>query len=145
MTPEQAEFLKNHAQCVLATGRKDGSPQVSTVNYSFDGEQILISVTSDRAKWHNALRQPKVALLINEGTRQLVVYGTAEGIKPDHPDRIKLWRKHRAIQAAMPPEVYDGRSRTPAPDDDAEYARQLDSLKRVLLRVRPETVLTNAL
>lgn len=143
MTPEQAEYLRNHAQCVLATGRKDGSPQVSTVNYSFDGEHILISVTSDRAKWYNAVRQPKVAMVVNDGRRQLVLYGTAEGIKPEHPDRIKLWRKHRALQAAMPPEVYDGRSRTPAPDDDAEYGRQLDELKRVLLRVTPETVFLN--
>ena len=48
MTPEQAAFLRSHRLAVLATGRRDGSPQVSTMAY--DGDHVVMSVTTDRAK-----------------------------------------------------------------------------------------------
>ena len=144
MTPEQDEFLRSHALCVLATGRKDGSPQVSTVIYAYDGEYVTISVTSDRSKWRNVLRQPKVGLVVNEGRRQLVLYGTAETIGPDHPDRIALWRHHRALQAEAPADLWGGTRPPPPPDDDEEYARVLDETKRVLLRITPTQVLDGA-
>ena len=61
MTPEQDAYLREHRLGVLATGRRDGSPQLSTIMYHYDGDDIAISVTSDRAKWLNALRQPHAA------------------------------------------------------------------------------------
>ena len=36
----QSEYLKSHTQGVLGTGRKNGSPQLSTINYMFDGEHV---------------------------------------------------------------------------------------------------------
>jgi hypothetical protein len=61
-TDAQLEFLRAHRQAVLATGRRDGSPQVSTVVYAVDGEddpdalvptldeqqRTVIRVTADR-------------------------------------------------------------------------------------------------
>ena len=41
------------------------------VAYDYDGNDVVMSVTSDRAKWKNASRQPKVALLVPEGRRHL--------------------------------------------------------------------------
>ncbi|MBM4410259.1 MAG: hypothetical protein FJ037_02860 [Chloroflexi bacterium] len=75
-TDEQRQYLEGHQLAVLGTGKRDGSPQLSMVNYRFDRAHILISVTSDRAKWTNTRRQPKVALLIPDGRKQLVIYGT---------------------------------------------------------------------
>jgi nitroimidazol reductase NimA-like FMN-containing flavoprotein (pyridoxamine 5'-phosphate oxidase superfamily) len=71
MTPEQDSYLREQKMAVLATGRKDGSPQISTINYAFDGTDIAISVTSDRAKWVNAVRQPRVSMLVLDGHKQL--------------------------------------------------------------------------
>ena len=130
MTPEQDAYLREHRLGVLATGRRDGSPQLSTIMYHYDGDDIAISVTSDRAKWPNALRQPRVALLVNDGRRQLILYGDAEGVSAD-PDRLELTKR---LRRAM------GRE---ASEDDATLAAQLDEAKRVILRVTPQKVLMN--
>ena len=58
---------------ITITGVEDGGSYTDVVT-------IVISVTSDRAKWKNAVRQPKIALLVPDGRKQLIVYGTAEGI-----------------------------------------------------------------
>ena len=103
LSDDQKEYLERNKLCVLATGRRDGSPQVSTVMYDFDGEDIVVSAKSYTAKWRNAVRQPKVALLVNEGRKQLVIYGTAETIERD-PERAELTRRvFRRISGNEPP------------------------------------------
>ena len=129
MTAEQAEYLRSHRLAVLATGRSDGSPQVSTIMYAFDGETIVISAKSYTAKWKNTLRQPKVALLVNDGRQQLVIYGTAEGIADD-PERVT---EHKRLLAAM--------GREPGSDD--ELSTRLDSENRTIIRITPTKVMSN--
>src|SRR5438093_2905981 len=97
LTPEQDAFLREHKLAVFGTGRKDGSPQLSLVNYHFDGADIMISVTTDRAKWKNAVRRPRVAMLIPDGRRQLTIYGLAEAIR-EEPGIVA---GHRRLREAM--------------------------------------------
>ena len=130
MTLEQEQFLRDHLHAVLATGRRDGSPQVSTMSYIFDGSHVFMSVTADRAKWHNVGRQPRVAMVVNEGPQQLVLYGTAERIGDD-PLRVGATRRIRAAH---------GRE---SDADDATLAAQLDADKRVILRITPDKVTMN--
>ncbi len=129
LTPEQDTYLKEHRLAVLATGRKDGSPQVSTIMYDYDGTDIITSVKSFTAKWNNALRQPKVAVLVNDGRKQLVIYGEAEGIADD-PERKELTRR---LRTAM------GR----APDDEDAFVAQLNKEKRTVLRIKPDKAFMN--
>ncbi len=129
MTPEQETFLREHDLCVLATGRRDGSPQVSTVYYHFDGTDIVISATTDRWKYINAMRQPRVAVLVNDGRRQLIVYGRAEGV-PNDPERLQLTRRVREHRGAAVP-------------DDATLAAELTRDKRAMIRITPEVVRSN--
>ncbi len=142
ISTEQDEFLKSHVLAVLATARRDGSPQISTNNYSYDGEYLYFSVTTSRAKWINTRRQPRVAAVINDGRKQVVVYGVAEGIVED-PLRLQLFRKHSAFTRANGGTGPGGRPPPPLPEDDAEYARQLDKAGRVLLRIKPARVFKN--
>ena len=128
LTPEQDAYLKSHRQGILGTGRRDGSPQLSTVNYLFDGTHFWMSVTSDRAKWVNAMRQPRVALLVPEGGRQVSVYGTAEGIEEP------------ALRNAMTRRLRAGGANA-APDDEALFTRTLDEQKRVILKITPTQVI----
>ena len=45
--PEHRSFLGEHVWAILATGRRDGSPQQSMVGYAVDDEGcLLISVKS---------------------------------------------------------------------------------------------------
>jgi len=129
---EQRAFLESRMWAVLATGRRDGSPQVSTVGYVLDDEgRLLVSVKSFTAKWKNALRQPKVALVVNDDRKQCVVYGTAEGIEAD-PER-----------AALTARVFERLSGNPPPEGDA-LQKILDEQQRTVLRVTPDKITLNA-
>ena len=52
------------AFCSLATLMKDGSPQVTPVWFSWDGEDILINTAQGRQKDRNLRARPQVALVI---------------------------------------------------------------------------------
>lgn len=86
---QQEALLRGHGIAALATGRHDGSPQLSHGVHEWDGSRILISLKSYTAKWNNARRQPPAALLVHEDRTQLVVYGQAEGTSDD-PQRSEL-------------------------------------------------------
>src|SRR3546814_17659140 len=105
ITEAQAAYLRGHQLGVLATSRKDGSPQQSMITYLYDGAHVLISVTKDRAKYHNFRRQPRVSLLVPDGPEQLFVRGTAELLEGLPRDRyILALRKHPGVP---PPAAYD--------------------------------------
>ncbi len=129
MTPEQEQYLRERNLAVLATGRKDGSPQVSTIYYDYDGTDIVVSVTTDRAKWVNTQRQPRVAMVVNDGRRQMIIYGTTEGVRDD-PARLDANKRLRNNRNAEYP-------------DDATFVQQLDEAHRVILRITPDQVHMN--
>jgi len=126
---DQRRFLAEHTQAVLATGRRDGSPQLSTVVYAVDGDDVIVSTKSYTAKWKNALRQPNVALLVNDGRRQLVVYGVARPIEAD-PERAELTA--RVFEAMSGDAV--------APESIIPMLREQ---KRTILRITASRVLMN--
>ena len=133
LTAEQEAFLKEHKWAVLSTGKKDGSPQVSTIQYGVEDGKIIIGVAHDRAKWFNAKRQPKVALLLLDGRKQLIVYGTAECI-PSGPERTAVTRRLRKLVGTNIP---------PEDQSDENYGKELDAQKRVIIRVTPTSTFSN--
>ncbi len=125
-TPEQDEFLRSSHIAALATGRKDGSPQLGHIAYDYDGLDLAVSVKSYTAKWHNVLRQPRVALLVHDGRKQLVIYGRAEAISED-PERIELTaRVFRRLTGNPDFAVTD------------EFVAGMNDQKRTILRITPE-------
>jgi PPOX class probable F420-dependent enzyme len=62
MDPALVTWLAPRHQAVLATTRRDGTPQTSNVVFSFDGDQAWVSVTAGRAKTANMRRNPGVVL-----------------------------------------------------------------------------------
>ena len=130
LTPDQYQYLRDHSLAVLGTGRRDGSPQLSMIIYDYNGEDLVISVTSDRAKWKNAMRQPSVALLVPDGRRQLIVYGAVTGIETD-PDRSNGTKRIRA------------RAGRPFEGEDADLTKELDEANRVILNFTPDRAFLN--
>jgi PPOX class probable F420-dependent enzyme len=126
---EQHTFLTAQSQAVLATSRRDGSPQVSTVVYAVDGDDVIVSTKSYTAKWKNALRQPNVAVLVNDGRRQLVIYGAAQLVDAD-PERARLTAKVF--------EAISGKSVEPD-----SILPLLDQQQRTVLRIAADKVLMN--
>ncbi|MEM7142547.1 MAG: pyridoxamine 5'-phosphate oxidase family protein [Actinomycetota bacterium] len=126
--PENLAFARDHLWGVLATGRRDGSPQQSMVGYVVDDEgRLVVSAKAYTAKWKNAMRQPRVSFLIPDGRVQLIVYGEAEGIDAE-PERAELTA---SIFAAL--------SGGDAPDPDS-IVPMLDEQQRTIIRISPDKV-----
>lgn len=129
IAPEQAAYLREHQVGVLATSRKDGSPQQSMITYLFDGEHIVISTVKTSAKHHNIRRQPQVSLLVPDGKQQVIVYGAAEVLEGRDRDRyIIAIREHQGDPL-------------PADYDLDRFNARLDELGRVILRITLQRVL----
>ncbi len=123
--PEHRRFLDAHRWAVLATGRRDGSPQQSMIGYAVDESgRLLLTVKSYTAKWHNALRQPRVSVTVPDGREHLVIYGQAEPIQTD-PLRAEL--------TAM---VFGVMTGTPA-SEWTSFTPSLDEQRRTILRITP--------
>jgi PPOX class probable F420-dependent enzyme len=106
---------------VLVTLKRDGRPQLSNVNYTYDVEKrlIRISVTRDRAKARNLARDPRASfhVMSEDGWAWTVAEGMAElsavaedpydetveelidvfrAIRGEHPN----WEEYRAAMVA---------------------------------------------
>ena len=131
MTDDQRTFLTDHVWAVLATGRRDGSPQLSMVGYVLDDDdRFVISAKSYTAKWINATRQPNVALMVTDDRRNVTVYGTVECIDTD-PDR-----------SALTADVFARLSGGERPDPSSITA-MVDEQQRTVLRITPGRVLSH--
>lgn len=81
----------------LATTMPDGSPQVSPVWFSIDGDYVLINTKEGRTKDKNMKARPRVAMVIQDpndqdrylGMRGEVVEFTREGAD-EHINRLSL-------------------------------------------------------
>lgn len=105
---------------VLTTIKRDGRPQLSAVNYVFDGGDptalaARMSVTADRAKVHNARRDPRVSLFVSseDGWSYTVLEGDAEltpvATDPDDSTVEALVDVYRAIRGDEHPDWDDYR------------------------------------
>jgi PPOX class probable F420-dependent enzyme len=74
------ELLFSQHVGVLATLKRDGRPQLSTVNFTADPATSVIrcSITNDRAKTRNLRRDPRVSLHVSRP--DMGAYVVAEGI-----------------------------------------------------------------
>lgn len=122
-TPEQEAIITGENLGYMATLKRDGSPQVTPINYAYVDGNILVSTTKDRAKYHNVRRNPNVSVcIVQEGGRPYVtVYGKARVEEDDIVDGTA------AIMRNM--------SNREAPDNFAEALRQQ---RRVLIILTPE-------
>ena len=71
------QFLGNRSLGILATGKRDGSPQLSIVSYTVKGSDIVVATGSSTAKCKNARRRPQVSLAVYDGPTCVAVYGDA--------------------------------------------------------------------
>jgi PPOX class probable F420-dependent enzyme len=125
MTPEQEAFLREHRFCVLSTVGRSGAPQVTRVYYLYEGGKLLTSVTRDRIKTHNVLRDPQVAVCALHEERPfsfVQVMGKAAITEEDLVETSRrIW----------------SRFRSELPED---FAQVMVDQKRVVMVVTPERV-----
>ena len=108
--PRHEYFLAARDIGVLATIKRDGRPQLSTINYHFDPSRSLvrISVIDDRAKVRNLRRDSRASLHVSspDGWRWVVAEGAAR-LSPvaaarDDPTVEELIDLYRAIRGEHP-------------------------------------------
>jgi PPOX class probable F420-dependent enzyme len=102
---ELLAFLRPRHHAVLATTRRDGSPQLSPVTMGVDGGgRIVVSTYPERAKVRNARRDPRASVLVlsdDFGGEWVQVSGTAEVL--DLPDALEpLVEYFRSISGEHP-------------------------------------------
>ena len=127
---EEQRILREHSQCALAVGRRDGSPGLSLIDYHYDGTDIVMQTTTPTAKWHCIGRQPKVSVMVTDGRAHVVVYGSCERIT-EEPRRSTLMGRVLPFVAAQ-----EG---TPE-----EIGAMLDAGQRVVLLLTPEKIVSHS-
>jgi len=103
-------LVAEHRMGVLVTLKRDGRPQLSNIAYGFDGGVVRISVTADRAKTRNLMRDPRASLHVTtpDFWRWVVAEGTADlsavTIEPGDDAGRELLTLHDAVQQAPHPD-----------------------------------------
>jgi PPOX class probable F420-dependent enzyme len=75
------DYVREHRLAVMATQRKAGPPQLTMINYMFDGEHYLVTVRGQSLKAKILRRRPELSMAIVDGRRQVIVYGTSRLIE----------------------------------------------------------------
>ncbi len=126
---EAMNFVAARRNGVLVTQKRDGRPQLSNIAYAVVDDVVKISITADRAKYWNVLRNPQASLYV---TREdfwayVVLEGDAElsevATKPDDPGVDELVELYKAVAGEHP--------------DWDEYRRAMVADKRVVVRLMP--------
>ncbi|WP_410608638.1 PPOX class F420-dependent oxidoreductase [Amycolatopsis sp. lyj-109] len=137
MTDDTAlkDFLAARHHGVLATIRRDGRPQLSTITYLYDPDSatFIASITETRAKAKNMRRDPRVTFHVSseDGWSYVVAEGraslTAPAAAPDDDTVEALVDYYRRASGEHP--------------DWAEYRQAMVTDQRVLLTVHVEKLL----
>lgn len=109
----------------LSTVGPDGAPQVTALWYLADGDTVVLSLTTDRQKYKNAVRHPRVTLFV---------------IDPSNPFRTLEVRGDASIEEDPDLAVFDQIIRHYGQDPDSFPAPRDD---RVVLRLTPTRVVAN--
>lgn len=77
LTPKAEEFLKGKNFGKMATIRKDGSPHLTPIWYMVDEGKLIVNTTTERVKYRNITRDPRVSFLVDNGYTYVIVEGRA--------------------------------------------------------------------
>lgn len=114
---------------VLVTLKRDGRPQLSNVMYSCTDGVIRVSLTADRAKTRNVVRDPRVSLHVTapDFWSYVVLEGDAE-LSAEAGESADTLTELRQLYRAI--------SGTDHEDWD-DYDRAMAADRRQVLRLRP--------
>ena len=124
-------LARAHRQAVLVTLRANGHPQLSNILYAVDdGGLIRISITADRAKYHNLVRTPWAALHVSQD--DFYGYAVLEG--PAEVAPVAQTRDDATVEELV--ELYRALGGTH--DDWDDYRRAMVDDRRTVVRLRPD-------
>ena len=77
LDPKVEDFLEGVNFAKIATLMKDGSPHVTPIWYMYEGSKLFINTTTERVKYRNIRRDPRVSFLIDDGYPYVIFFGRA--------------------------------------------------------------------
>ena len=131
LDPKITQFIADNPQGVLTTYRRNGTAQMSIVTVRPHNGAIGVSITEDRAKFKNLLRNANCSIMVSSAdwwSGFIVFDGTAEMTWSGNADPETVRQARR--------EIYSATTRRRSADWD-EYDRLVDADKRVALTIRP--------
>jgi PPOX class probable F420-dependent enzyme len=124
-------FARAHRQAVLVTQRANGRPQLSNILYAVDDAGVIrISITADRAKYHNLVRTPWAALHVTQD--DFYGYAVLEG--PAELAPVATEGHDATVEELV--DLY--RSLGGTHDDWDDYRRAMVDDRRTVVRLRPD-------
>ncbi|MBV8089389.1 MAG: pyridoxamine 5'-phosphate oxidase family protein [Alphaproteobacteria bacterium] len=128
---ERTAFFRKHRKAALATIDKDGFPHVVAMNFFVKDDAFYMTSYAKAQKVLNVRRNPKVALMIEEGN----AYAELRGVMVrGHCEVIEGADAVRSAFAAMAQARGASPARPQAATDSAA--------KRVVLKIIPEKVIS---
>ena len=130
LDPKLLEVVRQRNLGSLATIKRDGRPQLSNVNFTFDADTALLraSVTDDRAKVRNLRRDPRASVLVSsaDGWSYTVLEGDVTfsevAASPDDAAVEELVEVYRLVAGEHP--------------DWDDYRRAMVHDRRLVLRLQ---------
>ncbi|AYN40688.1 PPOX class F420-dependent oxidoreductase [Streptomyces dangxiongensis] len=111
---------------VVGTLQPDGSPQMSPVWVKRDGDDVLFSTTTDRRKYRNLERDPRVTVVV---------------MNPDQPYEYAEIRGVAEMTTEGGRQLIDELSRKYTGKDYADFnPASVHDAERVVVRIRPRKV-----
>jgi PPOX class probable F420-dependent enzyme len=124
------EFARTRRQSVLVTIRGNGRPQLSNVLHQVTADGVIrVSITADRAKYHNLVREPWAALHVTR--EDFYAYAVIEADVELSPIAA------RADDSTVDELVELYRGLVGEHQDWDDYRRSMVADRRVVLRLRP--------
>ena len=133
MTDEELwPFIESRKNLQVATLNKDGSVQLTTLWFAVVDGAIVFETFTKSQKVVNLTRDPRIAVLVEDGTtydelRGVSINGRAELV--DDPAQVERYAAH--ILRRNNPEV---------PEDMVPQAARMMARKRTVVIVRPERI-----
>jgi PPOX class probable F420-dependent enzyme len=124
------EHARTTGNGILTTIRRDGRPQLSNITHSVGDDGVIrISITGDRAKYHNLVRDPRGSLYV--GRDDFWAYVVLDGdvtmppvaTEPDDATVDELVSLYRSLRGEHP--------------DWDEYRRAMVADHRTVVRLTP--------
>lgn len=128
----QAELLARQTECTFIWSNKAGHPVGVIMNYVFRDGRFWLTASAQRARVAAVRRDPRVSVAVSSRGSGIATSKslTCKGRCAIHQDdATKAWF-YPALAAAVRPGD---------PDAQAAFARHLDSPRRVILEVVPES------
>ena len=124
-----AQLLGAHQMGVLATNKRSGHPQLSTVAYVWDASERIarISTTADRLKVRQLQRDPRTALYVSSS--DFMSYVVAEG-------EAELSAVSTVPGDAAGRELIGMQPAFDRPEDEAAFLKNMVADRRLVIRLR---------